>query len=227
MYCYDVISTNPQKGQQKHLHRIFPSYTSPCVRVLPVPATDSRARHTARRYRPRFVHGPLHAQPTMDKIEYKRLEYKHEGRTIYEWHQSLEEVHVYIAPPPGVTAKMIDCKILPTQLTLGIKGNPPFMDEPFAEYVNAGESYWTWEDAEAPREGKELHLCITKGSKGVTWNSLLRGHTEVDPLTQQELQKSLMLERFQAENPGFDFSGASFNGQVPDAKTFMGGVGYQ
>ena len=85
----------------------------------------------------------------------------------------------------------------------------------------------------------------------MTWNSLLRGHTEVDPLTQQELQKSLMLERFQAEarrhclaalpqatrlhraplvrsqNPGFDFSGASFNGQVPDAKTFMGGVGYQ
>jgi len=199
-----------------------------CVRVLPVPATDSRARDTRRgAYALAAVHGPTHAQPTMDKIEYKRLEYKHEGRTIYEWHQSLEEVHVYIAPPPGVTAKMIDCKILPTQLTLGIKGNPPFMDEPFAEYVNAGESYWTWEDAEAPREGKELHLCITKGSKGVTWNSLLRGHTEVDPLTQQELQKSLMLERFQAENPGFDFSGASFNGQVPDAKTFMGGVGYQ
>ena len=180
------------------------------------------ARDTAPR---RALPGPLRL--IMDKIEYKRLEYKHEGRTIYEWHQSLEEVHVFIAPPPGVTAKMIDCKIMATQLTLGIKGNPPFMDEPFAEYVNATESYWTWEDAEAPREGKELHLCITKGSKGVTWNSLLRGHTEVDPLTQQELQKSLMLERFQAENPGFDFSGASFNGQVPDAKTFMGGVGYQ
>jgi hypothetical protein len=35
-----------------------------------------------------------------------------------------------------------------------------------------------------------------------------------------------MLERFQAENPGFDFSDASFNGQtVPDASTFMGGCG--
>ena len=29
-----------------------------------------------------------------------------------------------------------------------------------------------------------------------------------------------------AQNPGFDFSGASFNGQVPSAKEFMGGVGY-
>lgn len=99
--------------------------------------------------------------------------------------------------------------------------------EGFAEKANASESYWTMEDAEAPKEGKELHLIITKGSKGVTWKSLLEGHTEVDPYTQQELQKSLMLERFQEENPGFDFSGATFNGEVPDAKTFMGGVGYK
>ena len=82
------------------------------------------------------------------------------------------------------------------------------------------------EDATAPREGKEIHLSITKGSKGVTWSSFLHGHTNVDAFTQQEVQKSMMLERFQAENPGFDFSGASFNGQVPDPKTFMDGVRY-
>jgi hypothetical protein len=33
-----------------------------------------------------------------------------------------------------------------------------------------------------------------------------------------------MLERFQEEHPGFDFSDAEFNGQVPEARTFMGGV---
>jgi hypothetical protein len=26
------------------------------------------------------------------------------------------------------------------------------------------------------------------------------------------------------QNPGFDFSGAEFSGQVPDPSTFMGGV---
>ena len=71
-----------------------------------------------------------------------------------------------------------------------------------------------------------LHLSLVKGSKGVTWDCLLQGHTKNDPFTQSEVQKSLMLERFQAENPGFDVSGASFNGQVPDPKSFMGGVGY-
>lgn len=64
----------------------------------------------------------------MDKIEYKRLKYEYQGRTIYEWEQSLEEVHMYIKPPPGVTAKMIDCKITAGRIKLGIKGNPPFMD---------------------------------------------------------------------------------------------------
>eukprot|EP00966_Prymnesium_polylepis_P226758 5246411-Prymnesium_polylepis.1 len=29
------------------------------------------------------------------------------------------------------------------------------------------------------------------------------------------------------QNPGMDFSGATFNGAVPDPKTFMGGVGYK
>lgn len=77
-----------------------------------------------------------------------------------------------------------------------------------------------------PAEDGVLHLSLVKGSKGVTWDCLLKGHTINDPFTQSEVQKSLMLERFQAENPGFDFSGASFNGQVPDPKSFMGGVGY-
>jgi hypothetical protein len=37
-------------------------------------------------------------------------------------------------------------------------------------------------------------------------------------------RKALMLERFQAEHPGFDFSGAEFSGSAPDPRTFMGGM---
>jgi len=43
----------------------------------------------------------------------------------------------------------------------------------------------------------------------------------VSTIEQQEDQKRLMLERFQLENPGFDFSGAEFTGTVPDPRTFM------
>ena len=114
----------------------------------------------------------------MEKIEYKRLPYMYQGRKIYEWEQSLEEVHCYIEPPPGVTAKMIDCKIEAAHITLGLKGNPAFMNEDFEQKVNASESYWTVEDG-------VIHLILTKGSKGVTWPCFLRGHAPVDPFTQQ------------------------------------------
>lgn len=45
------------------------------------------------------------------------------GQTIYEWEQTIDEVSVFVTPPPGIKAKMIDCRITPNKLTLGIKGN--------------------------------------------------------------------------------------------------------
>ena len=128
----------------------------------------------------------------MDKIETKRLTYEHQGRKIYEWEQSLEEVHVFIEVPPGVRSKMLDVTISAAHLKVGLKGNPPFLDEPFQEKANATDSFWTLEDG-------VLHLSITKGSKGLNWSCLLQGHTVNDPYTASEVQKSLMLERFQAE----------------------------
>ena len=98
----------------------------------------------------------------MDKIETKRLKYQHQGRTIYEWEQTLEEVHVYIEVPEGVRSKMLDVRITASQLRIGLRGNPPFLDEPFQETVNSADSFWTLEDG-------VLHLSLTKGSKGVTW----------------------------------------------------------
>lgn len=50
------------------------------------------------------------------------------GRTVYEWEQSMEEVNLYIETPPGVKADGVDCKITPTHIRLGLKGNPPFID---------------------------------------------------------------------------------------------------
>ena len=48
----------------------------------------------------------------------------------------------------------------------------------------------------------------------------------MDQFTRENEKKKMMLERFQEEHPGFDFSGAEFNGNVPDATEFMGGVKY-
>eukprot|EP00903_Cladosiphon_okamuranus_P012348 g11577.t1 len=149
-----------------------------------------------------------------------RIKFEHEGRTVYEWEQSLEEVNLYIETPPGVTADRLDCKITPKHIRLGIKGNPPFIDEDTGGPVVVEESYWMM-------EGRELNVNLQKMKKAETWPAALQGrNSKVDPLTLEGMQKKIMLERFQSENPGFDFSGAEFNGEVPDARSFMGGVKY-
>jgi hypothetical protein len=56
---------------------------------------------------------------------------------------------------------------------------------------------------------------IQKAQKGVRWGAVFRQHESLNPLQEEELKKKLMLERFQEEHPGFDFSDAEFNGQVP------------
>jgi hypothetical protein len=38
------------------------------------------------------------------------------------------------------------------------------------------------------------------------------------------MQKKMLLERFQEEHGGFDFSDAQINGMVPDPQKFMGGI---
>lgn len=57
-----------------------------------------------------------------------RYKYIHEGRTIYEWDQTLSEVNIYIEVPAGVKAKQLFVDISSTHISLGIRPNPPYLD---------------------------------------------------------------------------------------------------
>eukprot|EP00416_Gambierdiscus_australes_P032751 CAMPEP_0171090502 /NCGR_PEP_ID=MMETSP0766_2-20121228/31575_1 /TAXON_ID=439317 /ORGANISM="Gambierdiscus australes, Strain CAWD 149" /LENGTH=214 /DNA_ID=CAMNT_0011548497 /DNA_START=54 /DNA_END=696 /DNA_ORIENTATION=- len=155
--------------------------------------------------------------PELKKLTEKargRQQFVYDGRTIYEWEQNLDETHIYIAPPEGVTKHHLDIKIEPRHLRVGIKGNPPFLNEDIFGLVEIDSCFWMIEDG-------ELHIQLQKAHKGEAWSAALRGHGQLDMFSEQEVNKKLMLERFQEEHPGFDFSGATFSGQAPSARTFM------
>ncbi|XP_063784818.1 nudC domain-containing protein 2 isoform X2 [Pseudophryne corroboree] len=61
---------------------------------------------------------------------------------------------------------------------------------------------------------KLIRIVLTKCNRdaGNCWPSLLEDEYSADPWIQDEMQKKLTLERFQRENPGFDFSGADISG---------------
>jgi len=73
----------------------------------------------------------------------------------------------------------------------------------------------------------EIEINLQKVKKASTWDACLKGHGELNPSVKTEVQKKMTLERFQEEHPGFDFSGAEFNGAPPDPRTFLGGVPYK
>ena len=178
--------------------------------------------------------------------EPNRYIFEYSGQKVYEWEQSLEEVTIYIDAPPNLpkdnAGQYVVVNILPAGLQVGLRGSDRyFIDERTFDKVKVKESSWYVDDG-------VITIVLAKVFRGQTWEGVLRGHLNnaaamknndnngtsgnsvknesIDPLTKQEMQRTMMLERFQEENPGFDFRDAKFNGEVPDPRTFMGGVGY-
>ena len=143
------------------------------------------------------------------------------------------EVNMYIDAPPGVQASQLLCNIRTDRLQIGLRGSDRyFIDEKTFSKVKTDDSSWYLDDSGV------INIVLNKVYRGETWESPLLGRDgvdgdgggsaggrAVDPATKVEIQKELMLERFQEENPGFDFRGATFNGSVPDPRDFMGGIG--
>jgi hypothetical protein len=192
------------------------------------PAAASPANSAAAT--PPVAQGTTKKHPTIPD----RYVFSYGNQKIYEWEQSLEEVTVYIDAPPlpqESPASYITINIQPNRLQVGLKGNDRFfIDENTFDKVKTKESSWFLDEG-------VITIILAKAFRGQTWEGVLCGHTSqtnsgpaiqesIDPFVKQEMQRTMMLERFQEENPGFDFRDATFNGQVPDPRTFMGGVGY-
>lgn len=149
-----------------------------------------------------------------------RQKFMHDGREIYSWEQTLDDVLVYFTPPPGVPASAFAISITSTRVSVGVKGSPPFLDEALPGTCVAKESFWNLDDG-------ALQLTLTKALKGETWPSAFVGHGALDASTVVDVQKRMLLERFGEEHPGFDFSGADVSGSVPDPRTFLGGISHR
>ena len=168
------------------------------------------------------------------------------NRKIYEWEQSLEEVNIYIETPDGasVRAADLDIRIEPNRLKVGMKNRDRlFLDEVTFGTVDTLESSWYLDKDSGSSTANAnasatstIHIILIKAHRGQVWDAALLGRdgrgaidgtAMVDPLTKEAIRKDMMLERFQEENPGFDFRSAQFNGEIPNPREFMGGVSYR
>lgn len=126
------------------------------------------------------------------------------------------DVNVYIPRvPEGVSGKQLDIVIRPTRVSVGIRDTPPYLDKELSYIVKSEESLWTFDP-----DTRELHIQLCKAEEARVWDCVFVGHQHEDS---ESDRKRLMLERFQKDHPGFDFSGAEFTGNVPDPRTFYPG----
>jgi hypothetical protein len=148
-----------------------------------------------------------------------RIPFQHQGETIYEWEQSLEEIRIFIHPPPGIKAKDLVIDIQSNQVKVGLKNKPPFLNHKLFSTIVVSLSTWSFQDG-------EIEISLHKMKKAETWLSVFEGHTTLNPIEIENVKKQMTLQRFGEEHAGFDFSGAEFSGTAPDPREFMGGLKY-
>jgi hypothetical protein len=142
----------------------------------------------------------------------------------YTWTQTIEEVSVSVPVPITTRGRDLEVVIKNNLLLVKFKNAAkPILDgEPYGT-VKAKESIWTLEDRD--KDTKEVRILLQKSISHESWKGLLKGEA-IDAFTADQMDRKMMLEKFQKDYPGFDFSGANFTGQVPnDPKNWLQDVG--
>ena len=139
-----------------------------------------------------------------------------DGKVLYEWEQTLDEMNVYVFVDPLIKTSDILVDVRTDTMTMREKKENGFMfiDRlKMYRVVVSDETVWT-------RDGisGEIHVQMVKRKKAEPWVGAFEAHCdEISAKATEEDRERMMRARFQSENPGFDFSDAKFDGAVPDA----------
>ncbi len=106
----------------------------------------------------------------------------HDGRVVYEWEQTIDEVKLWIRPPPAATSRMLDVDISEQFLFVGIKGNRPFLHEQFTAQIKLDETMWMFDEDDGV-----IEVSLQKQKKGQPWSAVFVGHGQLNPLVEQQV----------------------------------------
>lgn len=95
------------------------------------------------------------------------------GNCSYTWSQTLREVELSVAVPPGTRGKDVAITISKSKLSVGLKGKEPLFSGPLSKNVHVDESTWTIDDQ------KEVNIHLEKVTQE-WWSGVIQGHPSID-----------------------------------------------
>ncbi|XP_071846333.1 nudC domain-containing protein 2-like isoform X2 [Apostichopus japonicus] len=110
-----------------------------------------------------------------------------------QWYQTMEEVTLEVNVPEGTTSKEIKVDFKPKHLTCRVRAGE-IKGELF-ERVLVDDCLWSLED----RKKVQIMLVKSRRSADNCWPSLFVDQYKADPLTFDDMEKKMTLERFQKE----------------------------
>lgn len=91
----------------------------------------------------------------------------------YTWSQTLKEVELSIAVPPGTRGKDMSITISKAKLSVGLKGKDVYFSGALSKEVHVDESTWTIDDQ------REVNIHLEKVNQE-WWSSVVQGHPSID-----------------------------------------------
>jgi len=158
----------------------------------------------------------------------------------YSWTQVLEELEIRVPVPEGTRAKQVDVQFKKKWLKVGVKGQPPIINEELHKEIKADDSTWIVED------GKVVMIVLQKFNRMEWWSQVVLSEPEISTRkiqpenskledldsetrstvekmmfdqrqkqaglpTSDEMKKQDMLKKFMEQHPEMDFSQAKMS----------------
>jgi hypothetical protein len=96
----------------------------------------------------------------------------------YRWTQELTELTVSVELPPGTAKRDVVCKISPSMLECGLRGQPPILEGTLYNKVRVDDCMWQLQDSH--RLIVTLQKLIIDAGSRKWWPALIKGEHEID-----------------------------------------------
>ncbi|GMH94097.1 hypothetical protein TrST_g4075 [Triparma strigata] len=157
----------------------------------------------------------------------------------YVWTQTLQELSLAVAVPPGTKGRDVNVVIGKSKLKIALKNGPTIVDAPLHKPIIIDDSFWTLED------GCQLQFSLSKSNQMEWWPCVCEGDPKIntqkvqpenskladlDGETRQTVEKMMfdqrqkamgkptadeqkkidIMDKFKSQHPEMDFSKAKF-----------------